>query len=50
MISPEIARQRAREGFQFIALGSDSGFMLGKAHEVTTALGLAGGDGATVKY
>lgn len=50
VISPEIAKQRAGEGFQFIALGSDSGFMLGKAHEVTTALGLAGGERATVKY
>lgn len=50
VISPEIAKKRATEGFQFIALGSDAGFMLGKAHEVTTALGLAGGIEAAAKY
>lgn len=50
VISPDIAKARAKEGFQFIALGSDSGFMLGKAHEITTALGLAHGSGAAAKY
>jgi len=50
VISPDIAKSRAAEGFQFIALGSDSGFMLGKAHEITTALGLAQGAGAAAKY
>jgi 4-hydroxy-2-oxoheptanedioate aldolase len=50
VISPDIAKSRAEEGFQFIALGSDSGFMLGKAHEITTALGLAHGSGAAAKY
>jgi 4-hydroxy-2-oxoheptanedioate aldolase len=50
VISPAAARQRAEEGFQFIALGSDAGFMLGKAHEVTTALGLATDGGAAAKY
>lgn len=50
VIAPEIARQRSQEGFQFIALGSDSGFMLGKAHEITSSLGLTTGDGAAAKY
>ncbi len=50
VISPEAAKRRAAEGFQFIALGSDAGFMLGKAHEITRALGLAKSTGATVKY
>ena len=50
VISPEVAKQRSAEGFQFTALGSDSGFMLGKAHEITSALGLAKGSGAAAKY
>jgi 4-hydroxy-2-oxoheptanedioate aldolase len=50
VISPESAKKRAAEGFQFIALGSDAGFMLGKAHEITTALGLARSAGAAAKY
>jgi len=50
VITPEIAQRRAAEGFQFIALGSDSGFMLGKAHEVTTALGISAGETAAAKY
>lgn len=50
VISPAAAKQRAAEGFQFIALGSDAGFMLGKAHEITSALGLAKSTGAAAKY
>lgn len=50
VISPDNAKARVKEGFQFIALGSDSGFMLGKAHEITSALGLATGSGAAAKY
>lgn len=50
VISPESAKRRADEGFQFIALGSDAGFMLGRAHEITQALGLAKSTGATAKY
>ncbi len=50
VISPDAAQRRAAEGFQFIALGSDAGFMLGKAHEITSALGLAKSTGAAAKY
>ena len=50
VISPEAAKQRVAEGFQFIALGSDAGFMLGKAHEITSALGLVKSRGAAAKY
>ena len=50
VISPEAAKQRVAEGFQFIALGSDAGFMLGKAHEITSALGLARTSSAAAKY
>jgi len=50
VISPDAAKRRAVEGFQFIALGSDAGFMLGKAHEITSALGLAKSAGAAAKY
>ncbi len=50
VISPEAAKQRVAEGFQFIALGSDAGFMLGKAHEITSALGLARTTSAAAKY
>lgn len=50
VLSPEVARQRAAEGFQLIALGSDAGFMLGKAHEITRALGLGSASGAAAKY
>lgn len=50
VISPESASRRVAEGFQFIALGSDAGFMLSKAHETTQALGLAKTTGAAAKY
>lgn len=50
VISPSAAKLRAAEGFQFIALGSDAGFMLGKAHEITSALGLVKSRGAAAKY
>ncbi|HAV63663.1 MAG TPA: 2-dehydro-3-deoxyglucarate aldolase [Verrucomicrobiales bacterium] len=50
VLTPEAARRRVAEGFQFIALGSDAGFMLGKAHEITQALGLETTSGATAKY
>ena len=42
------AQRRAREGFQFIAISSEAGFMMAKAKEVTGALGLAGE--AVAKY
>jgi 4-hydroxy-2-oxoheptanedioate aldolase len=43
------AQRRAEEGFQFIAVASDAGFMMAKAKEVTSALGLGAGK-AVAKY
>ena len=37
------AQRRAKEGFQFIAITSDAGFMMAKAKEATNALGLGAG-------
>lgn len=37
------AKRRIGEGFQFIAVASESGMMLAKAREITTALGIGGG-------
>ncbi len=43
------AHRRIKEGFQFIAVASESGMMMAKAKEITTALGI--GSGQTVsKY
>ncbi len=43
------AQRRIKQGFQFVAVASESGMMLSKAREVVTTLGL--GTGATVaKY
>jgi len=43
------AQRRINEGWQFIAVISEAGFMLSKAGEITKALGLGKGQ-ATVKY
>ena len=43
------ALRRAKEGFQFIAVISDAGFMMSKAREVASALGLGAGK-AVAKY
>ena len=43
------ARRRLDEGFQFIAIASEAGFMLNKAEEVARGLGLTAGKGAA-KY
>ena len=43
------AQKRIKEGFQFLALASDAGFMMAKAKEVTNALGIGGGK-AVAKY
>lgn len=43
------ARRRIDEGWQFIAVASEAGFMLGRAAEITRALGLTQGQ-AAVKY
>ena len=42
------AQRRIQEGWQFIAVASEAGFMLSKAGEITKALGL--GRSAAVKY
>ena len=39
----ETAKKRIAEGFQFVAIASDAGFMLGKAGEVAKSLGLGSG-------
>jgi 4-hydroxy-2-oxoheptanedioate aldolase len=43
------AQRRVKDGFQFIALASDAGFMMSKAKEVANALGIGGGK-AVAKY
>ena len=43
------AQRRAKEGFQFIAISSEAGFMMAKAKEVTGALGIGSGK-AAAKY
>ncbi len=49
VVDPAIAKQRIAEGFQFIAIGSEAGMMLGKAAELVKGLGLGTGKSA-VKY
>jgi 4-hydroxy-2-oxoheptanedioate aldolase len=49
VIDAEAAQRRRAEGFQFIAVSSEAGMMLGKAGEITKALGLGSGK-AAVKY
>jgi 4-hydroxy-2-oxoheptanedioate aldolase len=39
----ETAKRRIAEGFQFVAVASDAGLMLGKAGEVANSLGLGSG-------
>ena len=49
---PHVAAQalrRSREGWQFIAIGSEAGFMLSKAGEVAQIIGRSRG-AAAVKY
>jgi 4-hydroxy-2-oxoheptanedioate aldolase len=48
-IDAEGARQRIAEGFQFIAVASEAGFMLSKAQEVLRALGLSA-EGPIARY
>ncbi len=47
--SAEAAKRRLDQGFRFIAIASEAGFMLSKAQEVTQFLGLAK-DAATATY
>lgn len=49
VVDPAIAKQRIAEGFQFIAIGSEAGMMLGKAAELVKGIGLTAGKSA-VKY
>ena len=44
------AQRRIDEGFQFIAVASEAGFMLNKAQEVARTLGIAASKGAVAKY
>jgi 4-hydroxy-2-oxoheptanedioate aldolase len=46
----EAAVARVEEGFQFIAVASEVGFMLAKAAETADALNLGGGGPAVAKY
>jgi 4-hydroxy-2-oxoheptanedioate aldolase len=43
------ARKRIADGFQFMAVASETGFMLSKAQEVLRDLGI-GGEGPVAKY
>ena len=43
------ARKRIADGFQFIAVASEAGFMLSKAQEVLRDIGI-GGEGPIAKY
>jgi len=43
------AQRRMADGFQFIAVASEAGFMLSKAQEITTALGVKAA-GPVAKY
>ena len=47
--SPEAAKARIEEGFQFIAIGSEAGMMLAKAQETARAMDL-GSDKTVAKY
>ncbi len=38
--TPHDAQRRIKEGFQFIAVGSEAGMMISKAQEITSSLGL----------
>jgi 4-hydroxy-2-oxoheptanedioate aldolase len=44
------AQRRMAEGFQFIAISSEAGFMLSKAQEVAMGLGLASSKKAVARY
>jgi 4-hydroxy-2-oxoheptanedioate aldolase len=44
------AQRRLAEGFQFIAVGSEAGMMLGKAQEIANTLGMGTKKGAVAKY
>ena len=48
VINPDVANHRIAEGFQFLAMGSDAGFMLSNATEAAKTLGL--GPKAAAKY
>ena len=48
-LDAEGARKRIADGFQFMAVASEAGFMLSKAQEVLRALGLSA-EGAVAKY
>lgn len=49
VIDAAAAQRRIAEGFQFVAIASEAGFMLNKAQEIARTLGL-GGKAAVAKY
>jgi 4-hydroxy-2-oxoheptanedioate aldolase len=49
VIDAPAAKRRIDEGFQFIAITSEAGMMLGKAREIVSALGLGSGQ-SVAKY
>ncbi len=49
VVDASAAQRRLEQGFQFIAIASESGFMVSKAQEITRALGL-GPKTAVAKY
>jgi 4-hydroxy-2-oxoheptanedioate aldolase len=49
VVDAAAAQRRLAQGFQFIAIGSETGMMLSKAGEITNALNLGAGK-ATAKY
>ena len=49
VVDAEAGRRRLNEGFQFIAVASEAGFMLSKAQETLRAMGVSG-KGPVAKY
>src|SRR5207253_5431707 len=49
VVDAAAAQRRIEEGFQFIAVASEAGLMLSKAHEVVRSLGLCAGQ-VVAKY
>ena len=49
VVDAAAAQRRAKQGFQFIAISSETGMMLSKTNELTTQLGIGGGK-QTAKY
>jgi 4-hydroxy-2-oxoheptanedioate aldolase len=50
VLDAEAARRRIAEGFQFVAITSEAGFMLSKAQETVRTLGLTKAEKVVAKY